>query len=146
MPLIASGLSSALAAVAESPPPSSAQCAQAWANAVQSYAAAVIPPSAAVAAAGTALAAALVAAFAAPAAAPGMETGFATFGAAVGAGMAPAFVAVPPVVPVGFATQFAGPKPETHEAAGDAISGIIDAWMRTGTATPAAGGSPAPWS
>lgn len=146
MPLIAASLSSDLAGIAESPPNTSAQCAQAWANAIQSYAAAVVPPSTTVAAAGSALAAALVAAFAAPAAAPGMEAGFAAFGAALGAGMAPAFVAVPPAVPVGFGPQFAGPKPGTHQAAGDAISSLIDIWMRTGTATPSGGGPAAPWT
>jgi hypothetical protein len=75
-----------------------------------------------------------------------METAFTVFATAVGVGMLPAFVATPPATPVGFATQFAGPKPETHAAAASQISGIIDTWMRTGTATPSIGGAPVPWS
>jgi hypothetical protein len=75
-----------------------------------------------------------------------METAFATFATALATGMAPAFVAVPPPAPIGFATLFAKPYPTTHAAAAQAVSDAIDVWMKTGTATPAAGGSPQNWA
>jgi hypothetical protein len=53
----------------------------------------------------------------------------------VALGIAPAFAGVPPAGPVGFAAQFGGAAPETHAAAGGAIAGRIDAWMKTGSAT-----------
>ncbi len=134
MPVALPALQSGLSGVASDPPPSIAECAQAWADAVQSYAAGVIPPSTTVAAAASALAGALVSAFGAPAAAPGMESAFAAFAATVGGGMA-GWLPVPPPAPVGFATQFAGPKPATHAAAASAVASLIDAWFRTGTAT-----------
>jgi hypothetical protein len=63
-----------------------------------------------------------------------MESAFASFGATVGLGMA-GFVPTPPAGPVGFASQFSGPKPATAQAAATAIAAIIDAWMRTGLST-----------
>jgi hypothetical protein len=63
-----------------------------------------------------------------------METGFAAFAAAVGLGMA-GYTPVPPAAPVGFATQFAGPKPETHAAAAQEIASLINDWLTTGSAT-----------
>jgi len=146
MPLNPSGLESALASVAASPPPSSAGCAASWASAMSTYANAVVPPSTTVAAAVSTLQGALATAFASPAAAPGMESAFTAFAVTVGGGMAPAFVAVPPPSPVGFAAQFAGAHPATHAAAAAALRLMIDTWMRTGTATPSGGGAPVPWS
>ena len=146
MPLAPSGLSSALEGIAANPPASVAECAQAWADAVGNYASGVVPPSLTVAAAKATLASALASAFAAPAAAPLMETAFTAFAATVSGGMAPAFVGTPPPAPVGFASQFAGPKPATHAAAGAALSSLIDTWMKTGTATPSGGGAPSPWT
>lgn len=146
MPLDPGALSSGIEEVASDPPPTSAECAQAWADAVGDFAAGVVPPSTAVSAAVTTLAGALATAFASPAAAAGMESAFTAFGATVGGGMAPAFVATPPPGPVGFATLFAAGHPATHAAAAAGISGIIDTWMRTGTAVPSGGGASAPWS
>jgi hypothetical protein len=146
MPLLPPTLASALADVAASPPATAAECAQAWADAVQSYAAAVVPPSTTAAAAGSALAGALVAGFAPPDASAAMSAAFTAFAATLGGGMAPAFVAVPPPSPCDFASLFAGPKPATHAEAGLAIATLIDTWMRTGTATPASGGAAVPWS
>jgi len=134
MPLDAPGLKSALADLGESPPATIALVAQAWADAMSSYASGVVPASTTVSAAAATLASALATAFAAPAAAPGMESAFAAFAATVGGGMA-GWTAVPPPSPVGFAAQFAGPYPETHEDAGDQIGTLIDSWMKTGTAT-----------
>lgn len=146
MPLVASALETSLEALSDSPGATIADCAQLWANAVQAYAAPVFPPSLTVAAAGTALAGQLTAAFAQPSAIPTMETAFTAFALSVGGGMAPTFIAVPPPAPVGFAQLFAEPYPETHAAAAQKVSAAIDVWMRTGTATPAIGGPPVPWS
>lgn len=142
LPALQSGLESAFA----SPPATVPQCAQAWADAVQSWAAGIMPASTTVAAAAATLAGALTSAFQAPAAAPGMESAFAAFAASVGLGMA-GFAPTPPVAPVGFAQQFGGPHPATHAAAAQAIAGLIDAWMRTGIGTLIAPpNTPVPWS
>jgi len=146
MSLDTSALEDGLLTVASEPPADVPGCAQAWADAMEAYAAGVVPASLTVSAAAATLSGALSAAFASPAAAPGMETAFAAFAATVGGGMAPAFVAVPPPAPVGFAVQFAGPKPETHADAAAALRSLIDAWMKTGTATPSGGGAPVNWS
>lgn len=146
MTLALSGLQSDLQALATSPGATIAACAQAWADAMKSYASAVVPASATVNAAATTLKTALEGAFAQPAAAPAMETAFAAFAATVGTGMAPAFVAVPPPAPVGFAALFAGTFPASHAAAATALSAKINTWMKTGTSTPSGGGSPTAWT
>ncbi len=146
MPLNPAGLTADLTANFADPGATYAACGQQWADAMQAYAAAVVPASTTVAAAATALAADLAAAFAQPSAIASMETAFAAFATTVGLGMAPAFTAVPPPGAVGFAAQFGGAHPATHADAASAISGIIDTWMRTGTATPSGGGAPVPWS
>jgi len=126
-------------------PESSAEAAQAWASAIGDYADEVVPPSTTVSEATSALATALAAAFASPAAAPLMEVAFLAFGVTVGGGMAPAFVAVPPATPVGF-VAFMAVMRDSREAAMQELAGIIDNWMKTGTATPALGGPPVTWS
>jgi hypothetical protein len=134
MPLALPVLKSQLEALFAAPGATVADCAQGWSDAVQAYAGSVVPASTTVAAAAAALTAALTSAFAAPAAAPGMETAFAAFAASVGLGMA-GFTPIPPPAPVGFAVQFAGPKPQTHHDAAEAIGDLINTWMTTGTAT-----------
>jgi hypothetical protein len=148
MPLVAATLQSGLQSAFASPAPDYAGCAQAWANAVGSYAAAIAPPSATVAAAQSALSGALASAFAAPNAVPGMESAFASFAATIGAGMAGAgFSAIPPPAPVGFGPQFAGPKPATHADAAGQIAALVDAWMHTGIAVLIAPpNTPQPWA
>lgn len=148
MPLGPSTLAQQLSSIAENPPPSSAACGQAWANAVGAYAASVVPPSTTVSAATSTLAGALAGAFASPAAAPGMETAFLSFATTLGLGMAGAgFTGAPPVAPVGFAPQFAGPKPLTHDAAAQTLATLIDTWMKTGIATLIAPpNTPQPWT
>jgi len=111
------------------------------------YSAGVVPPSTTVTAAGDALSSALVTAFEAPSAAPAMEVAFSQFAVSVGLGMAPTYAAVPPAAPVGFGPQFAGPKPETHADAAEAIGSLIDLWMRTGVSTLVAPpNTPQPWT
>lgn len=146
MSLDEAALESGIESAAAQPASTSAGCAGQWADAVKAFAAGVVPPSTAVAAAASALESALAGAFASPAAAPGMEAAFTAFGATVAAGMAPAFTAVPPPAPVGFASLFAGPKPETHAQAASAVANLINTWAKTGTATPTAGGPPILWS
>lgn len=146
MPLNLAALQSALEQEFSDPPASSAGCAQAWADALQSYAAGIIPASTTVAAAATTLSSALAGAFTAPDAAPGMESAFLAFAVAVGGGMV-GFVPTPPPAPVGFASQFAGPKPATHADAAAAFASLIDTWMRTGLSTLAAPpNTVVPWS
>jgi hypothetical protein len=121
-------------------------CAAKWADAIAAYFSPVVPPSANVAAAKGTLQTQLAAAFALPSAATAMDAAFTAFALTVGGGMAPTFVAVPPPLPVGWALLFAEPYPASADAAAEKISTVLDAWARTGTATPSIGGSPSPWS
>lgn len=135
MPLDSSLLANKLAALFADPPPDAGACGQAWGDAMKDYAAGLVPPSTAVAAAAGTLGGALGAAFATPSAIGGMEAAFAAFGATVALGQAPLYTGAPPADPVGFAAQFGGPAPETHGAAASAIAGRIHTWMATGSAT-----------
>lgn len=141
-------LKSGLEDIAVNPPATSALCAKSWADAVGAYVTALTPPPTPVSITGAtaALETSLISAFGTTAAAPSMETAFTTLGAALGSGMAPAFVATPPAVPVGFATLFTPPFPTTHSAAAQAMADAIHAWTTTGTAVPAAGGAAVPWA
>jgi hypothetical protein len=129
-------------------PASRADCAQAWADAMGDYASGIVPASTTVPAAASALALDLESAFASPTAPADADLAFTTFATAVGLGMV-GFVSTPPPAPVGFALAFAEPPaswPETHSSAADSWASKVDAWMRTGTATPVSGGAPVPWS
>jgi hypothetical protein len=132
MPLNSASLTQALLDLGD--PGSAAEAGQAWAQAVGQYASEVVPPSTTVSAATTTLAGALAAAFATPAAAPLMEVAFLAFGVSVGLGMAPTFIAVPPVAPVGF-VAFMATMRDSREVAMQELAGLIDTWMKTGTAT-----------
>lgn len=148
MPLVASTLQSQLESLFAAPPPNASGCAQGWANAMQAYAAGIVPPSTTVSGAAATLASALTAPFGAPNAGAAMETAFAAFALTVGGGMAAAgFAATPPPSPVGFAALFSGPKPATHADAAQQIATAIDTWMRTGIATLIAPpNTPQPWA
>lgn len=135
MPLSAAGLGSQLGSSFSSPATSAAGCAGQWATAVQAYASSIVPPSAAVNVAAEALESGLVTAFSSSDAIPGMEQAFAAFVLALAGGMAPAYTGVPPAGPVGFASLFGGAPPETHTEAGSKVANVIDAWMKTGSAT-----------
>lgn len=140
MPLALPSLQSGLQGVFASPEATAAACAQKWADAMKSYATSIVPASTTVNAASAALSTALAGAFGSlhePYGIAAMETAFTAFATAVGGGMA-GFTPTPPTGPVGFAGQFED-HPETHAAAATAIAGIIDTWMRTGTATPPSG-------
>jgi hypothetical protein len=150
MALSQSQLATDLAEVARNPGSTIPECAEAWAEAISSYASGVTPSgpgmSLAIEGAKATLKTALIAAFASPAAAPLMETAMLAFGVTVGGGMLP-LVAVPPVAPVGFAIMFAAqPPPPTHDAAGAMLAGLIDTWMKTGSANTVPPTSPIPWT
>lgn len=134
MPLNPSGLQSSLESLFASPPMMAAQCAQAWADAAGSYGAGIIPASTTVSAAAAALAAALQSAFGSAPAAPAFDAAFMSFAVTVAAGMLPTFAGIPPPAPLGIATLLVSPQP-THAAAAAAFAALIDAWMKTGTAT-----------
>lgn len=135
MPLDIGALQGGIEGACSSPSDTAAGSAGQWAAAVRDYASGIVPPSTTVSAAAATLEGALAGAFASPAAAPLMEAAFAAFGVTVAAGMLPLYAGVPPSGPVGFASQFGGPKPETHAAAASAVASLIDTWMKTGTAT-----------
>lgn len=146
MPLNAPGLKSDLTALMADPPPTAAECATAWADAVEAYASGIVPPSTTVSSARGALESALAAAFATPAAAAAMEAAFAAFATTVGSGMA-GFTPTPPPAPVGFAAGFLPPFPETHSDAGDKYGQLIDDWLTTGSsALIAPPNTVVPWS
>jgi hypothetical protein len=138
VPLDPGALRSGLPGAAGADYPSTLEaCAKAWAGAVTAWAAGVVPPSATVAAAGTALEGALVAAFKAQSL-TAVDAALLAFAVQVGGGMAPAFVAVPPAGPPGLAQLLAGARAETRQAGVEMVAAALDAWLRTGTATLAA--------
>lgn len=152
MPLVKATLAMAIQSLSESPPGAGSpdpvpMQANAWGDAIGAYFAAVAPPSATVAAATATIKGALASAFGTPGGAgAAMEGAFSAFAATVAAGMAPAFVAVPPVAPVGFATFFArDPDGDFAQSASD-LADLVDTWAKTGTATPSGGGPPIMWS
>lgn len=155
MALNPSGLTSDFTAFFASPPitvvddevdttASRAACAQEWADAMQSYASAIVPASTTVAAAAATLSTSLASAFALADASTAFDSAMLAFATTVGSGMA-GFTAVPPPAPLGVSTLLATTQ-STHAAAAAAFTSKIDTWMRTGTATPIPSGSPVNWS
>lgn len=115
-----------------------------WGEIMAGYASSIVPASTTVSSAASALASALASGFGGAAAAGAAETAFAAFAATVGLGMAPGFTATPPPGPVGFVAQMAIPQ-TTHAGAATAFAGLIDTWMRSGTAVPSGGGPSVNW-
>jgi hypothetical protein len=156
MPLSPSSLQSELAALFANPPvvmdgddvdypASRLACAQAWADAMTAYASAVVPASATMVSASFTLVTLLASAFATGSAGAAVDSAFQSWAASLGVGMGPAFVAVPPPSPPGFAAGL-GTAQASHASAAAYWAGLIDSWARTATATPAGGGAPAPWA
>lgn len=137
MPLDPTALQDSLEALFSAPPPTGAECARVWADAARAHAAAIVPPSTSIDAACATLEGALAAAFSSQTAAPLVDGAFAAFALALGLGMAPTYVATPPPSILGIGTLLAAPQP-SHAAAAAAFGGLIDTWLRTGTATLAA--------
>jgi hypothetical protein len=134
MPLNPSGLQSALESLFADPPPSAAECAQAWSDAVASYAAGVIPASTTVAAAAAALTAPLQSAFGSASGAPAFDAAFTSFAVTVAAGMLPLFTGVPPPAPLGIASLLSVSQ-ETHADAAAVFAALLDTWLKTGSAS-----------
>lgn len=151
MPVNQPGLQSALQSLFENPPPGDnpatarASAAQSWANAMQTYAATVVPPSTTVTAAAATLQTALQGAFSGDVSSilATMEVAFLAFATTVGGGMAPAFVATPPPGPVGFSSLS---NQSSASAAASAWADLINTWFITGTAVPSGGGPSQPWA
>jgi hypothetical protein len=134
LPLNAASLQSDLETLFANPPPAAAGCAQAWANALGSYAAGIVPPSTTVTAAAAGLISPLQSAFASPSAASAFDAALATFATTVGAGMVPTFTGTPPPAPLNVASLMSTTR-ETHAQAASDFSSLIDLWMKTGIAT-----------
>ena len=135
MALNLAGLTSSLTNLFAAPPSTRAACAQAWADAVSAYAAAVVPPSTTIAAASATLSTALAAAFAQPSAVAAMEVAFTAWATTVGGGMTGAgYVGFPPAGAVGFSTLF-GLQPATHAGAASSFATKINTWALTAQAT-----------
>jgi hypothetical protein len=132
LPLKLAALQSALEDLFSNPSPTAADCAQAWADAVEAYFSGVVPPSTTVSAAAGVMAGALQTAFESTDAAPAVDAAFTVFATTVAGGMLPAFAGTPPAA-LGISTLLAAPQP-THAAAAAAFSALIDTWARTGTA------------
>jgi hypothetical protein len=72
---------------------------------------------------------------------------FTAYATALATGMSPAFVAVPPPIPIVLAPIFVlGLSGEIAEVCASAMSDVIDEWFKTGTATPSGGGNVVNWS
>lgn len=132
MPLNPASLQSSLESLFAAPPATRAACAQAWADAVNGYAASIVPASTTVAAAVATLAGSLASAFAAPSAASPFDAAFAACAVTIAAGMLPLFTGVPPPAPLNIASLLGSSQP-SHAAAAAAFASLIDTWFRTGT-------------
>lgn len=123
---------------------SRASCAQEWADAMESYASAIVPASTTVTAAAATLSTSLASAFALADGRGAVSTAFSAFATTVGSGMT-GFTATPPPGSLGVTALTASAK-ATHALAAADWSSAIDTWMKTGTATPSGGGSTVNWS
>jgi hypothetical protein len=120
---------------------------QAWADAVDAYAAAIIPPSTTSPACKTALAGALAGMSSPNGALVVLPAGFTGYAAVLGGGMAPTFIATPPPVPLNLSPAFSLGMSRAPAAEVIAqIAALVDAWFRTGIAVPLIGGPSVPWS
>lgn len=109
------------------PPETVQECAQEWGSIMQTYCAAISPPSTTVAAAAAALVLNLEGAFVSGDL-EDIRQAFADFAAAVGDGMVASTKVYPGKPPLD------APGADTHSTAADNWATIIDDWMKTGTA------------
>ena len=130
-------------------PGSTAETAARWATAVNNYASLVTPPSVTSAAAYAAFQNTLL----------GMDansgngvaiftSAFTAYAAALAPGMAPAFAATPPPIPIQLGTIIPslGVGGATAQAIAESMATIIDTWFRTGIAVNNTSGATIPWS
>lgn len=149
MALIQSSLSSSLESLFSSPPETAVLCAQKWSEAMRDYALSITPPSTTVVPAAALLQSTLTPVFqgstTAASTAAAMEAAWAVFAVTVGAGMAPSFVATPPLGLVGFSSLFSL-SPSSHAEASNSFSTMIHLWMSTGLSVPVPAGPSVPWT
>ncbi len=124
------------------------ETAQKWSEAIAAYAAGIIPPSTTVAAAQAAMQGAMTGMSLSGAAIVIFPLAFTTFALTLAGGMAPAFTAIPPPVPIIFASVFvSGMAGAPASEIVSQMASIIDLWFRTGTAAPNPPGTVfVPWS
>jgi hypothetical protein len=136
MALNTAGLQGDLLALFANPSPDVTALAEQWRAAMVAYASGIVPPSLNVTTAGATLKSTLIGIFGTTGVAQGaaMDAAFAAFAVSVAAGMLPTYTGVPPASPPGFVANLAPPFPTTHAAAVTKWAGILDTWMRTGTA------------
>lgn len=136
MALDSAGLLGDLNTLFSGPPDSISGCAQAWGDLMESYSVGVIPPCTTVSAAASALTAELTSTVfpnsASASMIPLLETAFANFALVIAGGMAPTYIALPPAGLVGFASLTTA---SSHLVGAINFFILIDAWMKTGTAT-----------
>lgn len=126
-------------------PQTAQETATRWANAIDIYASSVIPPSTTTQQAKQSLESIFL----------GLNVngalifplGFTVYASILATGMLPLFVSVPPPSPIVLAPVFAaGLSGAPSSTCAQLMSVTIDAWFRTGTATPSSGGPAIPWS
>ncbi len=123
-----------------SPPPTVPECAALWADIMNEYVTPIVPASTTVTTASAALEVDLIPAFTSGNM-DEIQDAFVTFATTVGTGMA-GFVATPP----GPIDMTSAPQADTQAEAAANWAGILDAWLKTGIATPVVPGPPVPWS
>jgi len=116
-----------------------------WANVVKVYSSTIVPPSATLETAKSGFYTTML----------NMDLGigrtifqsaFLQFTLLLAAGMTPAFIGTPPPTPINFSSLYALPLDTDINTKIEVFATIIDAWFRTGTATPSGGGSPILWN
>lgn len=128
-------------------PSSVAQAAQNWAGVINDYAQLVTPPSATASAAEQALVGVLAAASGQDAWLAAFPAALTAYAAALGGGMAPAYVATPPPVPIQLdpAIQLGANGAEAAVVA-PILATIIDLWFKTGIAVSVPAGVSSSWA
>ena len=75
-----------------------------------------------------------------------IQLAFTNYALGIVAGMLPAFIGVPPPVPIDFTPAYAIGQTGDNNACAKMMGTIISLWLKTGTATPSGGGSPIFWT
>lgn len=128
--------------------PAEGQLAIEYTNIIDSYASLVTPPTTTSAVARTTLLGILQGVSADLGnLEPLLVSGLSAYASALVPGMAPAFTGTPPLVPIVLSSVApAGQAGATASAQASLISGLIDAWFRTGIAVNNTSGASIPWA